>query len=142
MKNGFVLDSYALIAYFENEPGAEKVEKILEQAKKDRIELLLGIVNWGEVYYSVFRSKGEEKAEESILIIEQLPIKIFEIDRNMMYQAARIKANHSIALGDCMAAALAITSNHPVLTGDKEFKKLGNMVKVEWIKESANLKME
>ncbi len=29
-----VLDSYALLAYFEDEPGAGKVQKLLEQAEK------------------------------------------------------------------------------------------------------------
>ena len=132
--NEFVLDSYALIAFFEDESGSEKVERILKQAENSKANLLMSIINWGEVYYSIYRTKGEEKAEEALLIIEQLPIKIIEADINLMYHTARLKANHPIALGDCMAAALAINQNCPVITGDKEFKKLGNKVKVEWIK--------
>ncbi|MBI5234397.1 MAG: type II toxin-antitoxin system VapC family toxin, partial [Deltaproteobacteria bacterium] len=31
---GIILDSYALIAYLEDEPGAEKVERFLKQAEK------------------------------------------------------------------------------------------------------------
>ena len=131
---GFILDSYALIAYFEDEPGADKVERILEQAEKDRATLAMSIINWGEVYYSMYRSKGEEKAEEALLIMEQLPIKIIEIDRNIAYQAAKLKANHSIAFGDCFAAVLAISMDYPLLTGDKEFKKLRDKVKVEWMR--------
>lgn len=130
---GFILDSYALIAYFEDEPGAEMVERILEQAEKDRATLSMSIINWGEVYYSMYRSKGEEKAEEALLIMEQLPIKVIEIDKNIAYQAARLKANHSIAFGDCFAAVLAMNMDYPLLTGDKEFKKLRDNVKVEWI---------
>lgn len=131
---GYILDSYALIAYFEDEPGAEKVERILEQAEKGKIRLLMNVINWGEVYYSIYRSKGEEKAEDSLFIIEQLPIRLIEVDRDLVSQAARLKARHSIALGDCLAAVLAINMNYPVVTGDKEFKKLANQVKIEWIK--------
>jgi len=65
--------------------------------------------------------------------MEQLPIKIIDVDRSTMYSAARLKATHPIALGDCFAAAEAIKMNYPVVTGDKEFKRLGKMVKVEWI---------
>jgi ribonuclease VapC len=122
------------MAYFEDEPGAEKVEWILEQAEKGKTNLLMSVINWGEVYYSIYRSKGEEKAEDSLLIVEQLPIKLIEVDRGLMYQAARLKANHSIALGDCLASALAINMSYSVVTGDKEFKKLGDRVKIEWIK--------
>jgi ribonuclease VapC len=131
---GFVLDSYALMAFFEDEPGAEKVEVLLAQAENGKASLIMSIVNWGEVYYSIYRSKGEEKAEEAVLIIEQLPIKVVDVDRNRMYQAAKLKANHPIALGDCLAASLAVDMNYAVVTGDKEFKKLGNRVKIEWIR--------
>ncbi len=130
---GFVLDSYAVIAFFEDEPGAQIVEQILAEAESGKATLLMSIINWGEVYYSIYRSKGEDKAEEAILIIEQLLIKVVEIDRNLMYQAAKLKANHAIALGDCISAALAINMNYSVVTGDKEFKKLGKQVKIEWI---------
>ena len=131
---GFILDSYALIAYFEDETGAEKVEEVLKQAENGRADLLMSIINWGEVYYSIYRSKGEERAEESLLLIEQLPIKVLDADRSLIYHAARLKATHPIALGDCIAAALAINLNYSVLTGDKEFKKLGDQVKIEWIR--------
>jgi len=130
---GLILDSYALMAFFEDEPGAGKVEQILAQAENGKAALIMSIVNWGEVYYSIYRSKGEEKAEESILIIEQLPIRVVDVDRDLMYRAAKLKAKHSIALGDCIAAALAINMNYSLVTGDKEFKKLGNQVKIEWI---------
>ena len=129
----YVLDSYALIAYFEDEAGAGKVEKILRDAENIRINLLLNVINWGEVYYSIYRSKGEEKAEESILIIEQLPIEVVDVSKDFIYQAARLKANHAVALGDCMAAALALKFNCSVITGDKEFKKFKEKVKIEWI---------
>lgn len=132
MKN-FVLDSYALLAYFEDEPGAEKVQRILEQAEKGKASLLMSVVNWGEVYYSLRRSKGAEKAEDSLLIIDQLPIKLVEVQRDFMYQVARLKANHPIALGDCFAAALAAEHSCPVITGDKEFQKLGKLLTVEWL---------
>jgi ribonuclease VapC len=112
---GFVLDSYALIAYFEDEQGADKVEQILEQSERDKINLVMTIINWGEVYYSIYRSKGEEKAEECLLVIEQFFIELVEADRELVYQAARLKANHSTAIGDCFAASVAIKMGYPVI---------------------------
>lgn len=43
--NGFVLDSYALIAYFEDEPGAAKVAQVLGQAEDSRLSLVMSVVN-------------------------------------------------------------------------------------------------
>lgn len=131
--NTYVLDSYALIAYFEDEAGAGKVEKILREAENRGVKLLLNVINWGEVYYSIYRSKGEERAEESILIIEQLPIEVVDMSKDFIYHAARLKANHAVALGDCMAAALALKFGCAVVTGDKEFKKFKEKIRIEWI---------
>jgi len=129
-----VLDSYAVIAYFENEVGAKKVEELLWQAELGKRLLLMSIINWGEVYYALYRSKGESKAEESILTMDQLPISLVNVDRSTTYQAARLKARYSVALGDCFAAALAIANKSQVLTGDPEFKNLKGEVSISWLK--------
>jgi ribonuclease VapC len=132
-KKRFVLDSFALLAYLEDEPGAEKVENFLKNAELKKYSLLMSMINWGEVYYSLYRSKGKTKAEESLLIIEQLPISIILPDRSQIYQAAKFKAKHSIAFADCFAAALASENKCKVLTGDPEFKKLENEIEIEWL---------
>jgi len=134
MKPGkIVLDSYALIAYFENEPGADRVKELLQQAEGSRKLLLMSMVNWGEVYYVLSRSKGESKAEESILIMDQLPITFVEINRTITYQAARLKVRYAVAFGDCFAAALALVNQGQVLTGDPEFKDLEKEVSINWL---------
>ncbi len=135
MKPGkIVLDSYALIAYFEDESSADQVKELLQQAEERGKSLLMSTVNWGEVYYALSRSKGESKAEESILIIDQLPITLMEINRTIAYQAAKLKARYAVAFGDCFAAALAIVNQGQVLTGDPEFKNLEKEVSINWLR--------
>lgn len=47
----YVLDACALIAFFNDEEGAGKVEMILEQAENGEVELYLASINLFEVYY-------------------------------------------------------------------------------------------
>lgn len=47
--------------------------------------------------------------------------------------AAELKAEYPVVYGACFAAALAITTGCPVLTGDKEFREFGAKVEVDWI---------
>lgn len=129
----YVLDSYALLAYFEDEPGAEKVQGFLELAEKEKARLLMCIVNWGEVYYSLIRTKGEQRANDALLVIRQLPLKLIDVDKDLMHEVARLKAYHPIALGDCFAAALALKHHCPVVTGDKEFELLKKQITIEWL---------
>ena len=70
-----VLDSWALIAFFEDEPAAEAVEKLLVQAA-DKHKLLLSVVNWGEIYYNTMREVSQEAAEQTAREIAALPIEI------------------------------------------------------------------
>ena len=65
-----VLDSYAVIAYFENEVGAKKVEELLWQAELGKRLLLMSIINWGEVYLP-----GQEGSNRKIG--DELPLTLF-----------------------------------------------------------------
>lgn len=133
MDSAYVLDSYALIAHFEDEDGAARVAGILKAAKERRTKVFLSVVNFGEVYYIAFRERGREKAEEARMLIEQLPLEIVAADKETALEAAKLKAAHPIAYADCFAAALGVRKKAKVVTGDPEFKKLAESVKVEWI---------
>jgi PIN domain nuclease of toxin-antitoxin system len=42
-----VLDAHALMVLFNDEPGAEEVEKILIKAESGNPKLLISVVHWG-----------------------------------------------------------------------------------------------
>lgn len=134
MDKAYVLDSYALLAHFEDEPGGDHVRKILKAAQAGKTSLFLSVINFGEIYYATFRERGREKAEEVKFVAEQLPLEIISADTELTLKAAALKAVHPVAYADCFAAALGIQKNARVVTGDPEFKKLGAAVSVEWIR--------
>jgi predicted nucleic acid-binding protein len=129
----YVLDSFALIAHFEDEDDGEQVRKILRAASAGKTELFLSVINLGELYYTTLRERRREKAEEILFLIEQLPISIVNADLEMTIEAARLKGIYPVAYADCFAAALGIRKNAKVITGDPEFKKFENILSVEWI---------
>ena len=133
MDNAYILDSYALIAHFEDEPGGIQVEKLLKAAQTGKTKLFLSVVNFGEVYYTTLRERGEEKAEEVRLILEQLPIISVAADKEITLEAAKLKGRYAVAYADCFAAAHGIRKKAKVVTGDPEFKKFGDDVVIEWI---------
>jgi predicted nucleic acid-binding protein len=130
-----VLDSWAILAFFEDEPAAETVERLLEQAIDGKHRLLLSAVNWGEVYYSTMRAVSQEAAEQKAREIASLPIEIVGIgeDLALARQAAIFKATRRMAYADCFAAALAKLRSAELVTGDPEFKQLEGDVKMAWL---------
>lgn len=133
MDSAYVLDSYALIAHFEDEKGGEKVRKFLKAAQAGKTELYLSVINFGEIYYNTYREHGSKKADEAVFLIEQLPVTIVNADMEITLEAAGLKSLHPVAYADCFAAALGIRKKATIITGDPEFKQFGEKVNVEWI---------
>lgn len=128
-----VLDSYSLIAYLENEDGAEKMIEVFRVARDSGRALSLSVVNWGEVYYITLREAGRERAEAVAQLISTLPIQIISVDLELTKQAAEFKAIKKMSYGDCFAAALAKLRKAELVTGDEEFKQVEGEVKILWI---------
>ena len=134
MKPGLrVLDSYSVIAYLENEPGAKKMIELLKMARDSGTDLLLCVINWGEVYHITRRELGPDRAEEVVALLHSLPIEIIDADTPLTKVAAEFKSKHKMSYADCFAAALAKSRNGEVVTGDKEFEQVEKEVRIHWI---------
>jgi len=131
----YVLDSYALLAYLEAEPGSDRIRELLDAAKDRKCHLYMCVVNMGEVMYIVERERGLPKAQETLGRIDELPIEIVNVDRPLTLAAAHLKTDCPIAYADCFAAALSQLKDATLVTGDPEFKKIKPdcNVRIEWL---------
>ena len=128
-----VLDSYALMAFFEDESGADRVRELILKAEENKVNLLMSVVNLGEVWYSIARTNSPEVADQYIGEIRGMAIEIVDADWQLTRQAAAFKAKGNISYGDCFAAALAKFKKVELVTGDREFKPLDCEIKISWI---------
>ena len=125
MKRKRLLDSYALLAYLNEEDGFEKVRNVLANAQKSSIPVLMNELNVGETYYILYRKRGHEQAEYFLdTVLAGLPISMISNDFDAVISAANIKARHAISFADCFAVATAQRENAVILTGDPEFKNV------------------
>ena len=127
-----VLDASALMTFFEGRPGAAKVEELLTRAAEGKCELLMSIVNWGEVYYAVWRAKGPGVAHKVAAEIAQLPIGLGDAGYELTKLAAELHANHKLPYADCFAAALATDRKASLATSDADFAKLERLLPLLW----------
>jgi predicted nucleic acid-binding protein len=128
-----VLDSWAIMAFFEGEPAANSVEAILNESIQARSKLLMTSVNLGEVWYSIARAQGAQAADKAIQSIQSLNVEIVPADWELSLQAAIFKSKTPVAYADCFAAALAYLHNTELVTGDREFEKFQNQIRILWI---------
>jgi ribonuclease VapC len=129
----YVLDSFALLAYLQNEGGSAKVAAIMSRAKSAQADVLLCIVNFGEAVYIIERESGLTDAQRAIAAVDQLPITVVDAGRELTFAAAHVKAHFAVSYADAFAIALAQREQAAVLTGDPEFEKAQNLIAVEWL---------
>lgn len=129
----FVLDSFALLVFFEQQKDWQKVEHYLVQAGNDKVDLSMSVINYGEIFYVTAQKEGLDQARSIIGVIDTLPVKIITPDKSQTLQAATFKIHGGISYADCFAAALAQSLNARLITGDPEFRKLEQKIELEWI---------
>ena len=129
-----VLDSFALIAYFRDEPGAEAMENLLVAAGKKDSPLHMSDVNYAEVKYSILKKDGAEAWTAAASVLQGLPIDFHGTNRVLADMAADFKARFKISLADAFAAALAKEKKAQLVTGDLEFKSLEKEIRISWLR--------
>ena len=128
-----LFDSHAVLRWVQQEKGYQKVRSLLKACRDQSVKGYMNRINLGEVYYLVIRRAGHSKAKTFLENFQRLPIEMVLPDSELIWNAAEIKAAHPISYADCVAAATAIRYRASILTGDPEFKKLGDLVAVEWL---------
>ena len=132
----FVLDASAVIAFFADRPGAVRVEDLLRQAAEGQHQLYLSVVDWGEVYASIWRARGQPAADQKLAELSQLPIEVVDVDMPTAQLAARLQAEHNLPYAACFAGALAIERKAVLVTEDHGFQRVQKLVNVLWLTET------
>lgn len=131
MKTKKVLDAFALLAYLQGDNGHLRVKEMLAASDLD---LLMNAVNAGEAFYILARARGLREADYFLnVILPSLPITVVDNSFEQVIEAARLKAAHALSFADCFAAATAVRERAALVTGDREFEKLGRAVAIDWL---------
>jgi predicted nucleic acid-binding protein len=128
-KSVIVLDTSALLAYIEDEQGAEYVDTVLAEAEHDDILVYLSFVTLTEVFYITMQEKDESTAQTRIDLIKSLPCIIEESSESLNLAAAKLKAKNRISLADAYIAALCQERQGVLVHKDPEFEQLPPAIK-------------
>jgi len=132
-KTEYVIDSFALLAYFQGEAGGLKVRALMKEARAGESSLHLSLINFGEILYIVERRRGAQAAETVRADISRLPVQIAAVTVERVIAAAHLKAHHAISYADAFVVALAQELDATVVTADPEFRKVESQVALLWL---------
>jgi len=115
----YVLDSCALIAMVNKEPGCEIVSDLLSSAEAKYARIFMNKVNLLEFYYDSIRRQGQIGAQDGLSFVAVSPIKIIPwLSDEAFEEAGRLKSQYKISLADAIALAEARTQNASLVTCD------------------------
>jgi predicted nucleic acid-binding protein len=127
MDKPFLLDTSALMALIQDEPGADRVEYLLTHETS--------IIPWAalmEVFYMTMREKGQEEAEARFSMLKESPAQIlWDMNESILLLAANIKAKNRISFADAIMAGFAIRQNAILVHKDPELGALIGFVELE-----------
>jgi len=85
----------------------------------------MSAVNWGDVFYTEWRYRGEAKARDAEVKVRELPIAFIGVDQDRATRAAALQQKHNLGYADAFAAELAIERGAWLVTADPEFSRVG-----------------
>lgn len=88
--------------------------------------------NVAEAFYILAKRRTLDIAEQFLVRLPSLPIRLVLPGEQEIMAAARIKGSAAIAFGDAFAIALARAEHASVITGDQEIRRC-RLVPVDWI---------
>ena len=133
MTKKVIFDSHAILKFSQDEKGADEIEKLLVLSQQGKIESFINQINLGEIYYQTIRRLGLEPAKRYLESFYQLPVKVVIPSTEIIFSSSEIKAKYAISYADCFVVATALMHEATIITGDMEFKKVENIVKIEWV---------
>lgn len=129
-----VLDASALLAYFNDEPGAEVVEDALSRL------CAVSSVNWAEVLTKVGETGKDADDFCSEIADQGILGQLFEVvafDESHAREVARLRPvtrEQGLSLGDRACLALAIRLGVPVCTADRIWAQIDLEIEVRVIR--------
>jgi ribonuclease VapC len=133
VKKKTLLDSFAVLAWIQDEKGAQFVEELLYEAQETKEYLMLNIINLGEIYYRCARIRDLSFARDILEKIQLLPLTIYPCPNDLVLEASEVKATYPLALADAFIVATAQREKARIITGDPEFQRVKHLVEIHWL---------
>ncbi len=128
-----VLDSFALLRFFQKEEGHETVADILSGIEERGARVMLNVINLGEIAYIVQRRLGERRKMETLMHVRRLGVEILPAPERLVFRAAGIKARYPLSYADAFVVASAVEQGASIVTGDPEFRAVAHLAPVTWL---------
>jgi predicted nucleic acid-binding protein len=125
--SGYLLDTSALLALRDNEPGADRVAELLGAAADGGPACHGCFMTLMEVLYRVWKDEGKKAGRTAYAGCQRLAISWQHENAALLERAAEIKARFPVSLADAWIAAAAQELDAVLVHKDPEFERIDGL---------------
>jgi ribonuclease VapC len=130
----FVLDSSAIIRYYDDEAGADRVEAIFDMCARGFGEMCISALQWGEIAGVMRKRLGALEQERVLQRLLEVDLRIVPVSAERAVRAAGLRIDRKLPYADAFALDLAMDSpDHMLVTADYDFKAVADLARIEFL---------
>jgi predicted nucleic acid-binding protein len=130
----YVLDSSAVLRYFDDEAGAARIGDILSACVVGKSRAIISAVQWGEIAGRLRTRLGADAERRALPRILPSEVEVISANAERAVHAAELRVDRKIAYADGFALDLATDSPENILvTADYGFKAADDLAKIEFL---------
>ncbi|SHI38760.1 type II toxin-antitoxin system VapC family toxin [Desulfofundulus thermosubterraneus] len=120
----YVLDTSALLTYYQDEAGADLIEEVFVQASSGKAIVYISFMSIFEIAYLAMSRENLDEATKLVLQLRELPLEEVWPDEELLWLAAQIKAKGGLSVADAFIAGLARKKAATLVHRDPEFSRV------------------
>lgn len=129
--SAYVLDTSAVLTVLNSEEGADRVLRILDEARseeeKQRTLVYLPFMALMELEYLTLRALSEPETQQVITTVKAWPVELRESTEEWRHEAARAKATASLSVADAWICGLARLLGAELVHKDPEYDAVAGL---------------
>ncbi len=124
-----ILDASVVVKWFSKEENSDEALNLKESYLNGEIILITTILTKLEVLNALkYKGNSEENLKKANEYLENLQIRLVDINNNLLDKAIEISIKYKITIYDSIYAAIAQFYGCQLITADKELFKVPNVI--------------
>jgi len=122
----YVFDTSALLTLWNNEEGADEVERLL----RSDVVIHVSFMSWMEARYRIWKNVSREASDEFARYLDLLRVKRVDVTQPILEKAVELKTTYALSVCDSWILATAIALDATLVHKDPEFEQVASTAKL------------
>ena len=127
----YILDTSAVLAWWQREDGREDVGRILQGVAIGQDDVFISFMTVFESYYVTVRRAGSSEASNIYYFLQALPFERVAVGGNLAMDAGNLKVRYNLGVADAWIGATTMLVQGTLVHKDPDFDQVQEIAKLK-----------